>query len=132
MRAASSLKDEFLATVSHELRTPLNSMLGWARLLRHGRLDEDRTTRALETIERNAVLQSQLVEDLLDLSQTVTGKLNLSVGVTDLLGVIDAAIGSVRSAVTAKSIDSGVRAERRSRCTSWATSVACNRSCGTF
>ncbi len=105
MRAASSLKDEFLATVSHELRTPLNSMLGWARLLRHGRLDEDRTTRALETIERNAVLQSQLVEDLLDLSQTVTGKLNLSVAVTDLLGVIDAAIGSVRSAVTAKSID---------------------------
>ncbi len=104
MRAASALKDEFLATVSHELRTPLNSMLGWARLLRHGRLDETRTTRALETIERSASLQSQLVEDLLDLSQTVTGKLGLSVAVTDLMTVIVAALDSVRSAIAARNI----------------------------
>ena len=104
MRAASALKDEFLAAVSHELRTPLNAMLGWARLLRHGRLDEARTTSALETIERNAVLQSQLVEDLLDLSQMVTGKLGVSVVVTDLMPVIIASIDSVRPMMTAKGI----------------------------
>jgi signal transduction histidine kinase/DNA-binding response OmpR family regulator len=104
MRAASALKDEFLATVSHELRTPLNSMLGWARLLRQGRLDAARTASALETIERNAVLQSQLVEDLLDLSQMVTGKLRVSIGVTDLVPVIDAAIDSVRATMAAKNI----------------------------
>ncbi len=105
MRAASALKDEFLATVSHELRTPLNSMLGWARLLRHGRLDEARTASALETIERNAVLQAQLVEDLLDLSQMVTGKLSLSIAVTDLMAVVVAALESVRTPMAAKGIE---------------------------
>lgn len=104
MRAASALKDEFLATVSHELRTPLNSMLGWARLLRQGRLDAARTASALETIERNALLQSQLVEDLLDLSQMVTGKLRVSVAVTNLVPVIDAALDAVRATMAAKHI----------------------------
>jgi signal transduction histidine kinase/DNA-binding response OmpR family regulator len=105
VRAANALKDEFLATVSHELRTPLNSMLGWARLLRHGRLDGIRTASALETIERSAVLQAQLVEDLLDLSQTVTGKLRVSVAATDLMAVIVAALESVRASMETKAID---------------------------
>jgi signal transduction histidine kinase/DNA-binding response OmpR family regulator len=105
MRAASVLKDEFLATVSHELRTPLNAMLGWARVLRQGRLDDTRTAKALETIERNAVLQSQLVEDLLDLSQMVTGRLRLTVRLTDLAAVTRAALDSIRTTAAAKQIE---------------------------
>src|SRR5262245_36972216 len=72
---ASRIKDEFLATVSHELRTPLTSMIGWSRMLREGRLDEVHTAHALETIERNAQSQAQLVEDLLDVSRIISGKL---------------------------------------------------------
>jgi PAS domain S-box-containing protein len=101
---ASRAKDEFLATVSHELRTPLNSILGWARLLRSGSLDDVTAARALETIERNTISQAQLIEDLLDISRITTGKLRLNVQQIELDAVIRAAIDSVRPAADAKGI----------------------------
>jgi signal transduction histidine kinase len=93
---ASRLKDEFLATVSHELRTPLNAILGWARMIRMGNLDAPTFEKALETIERNALSQAQLIEDLLDVSRIITGKLRLDVRPIDLTKVIAAAVDSVR------------------------------------
>jgi PAS domain S-box-containing protein len=75
--SANRAKDEFLATVSHELRTPLNAIIGWSRMLRTGQLDDQRATLALETIERNVRLQTQIVEDILDVSRIITGKLRL-------------------------------------------------------
>ncbi|HWQ12383.1 MAG TPA: ATP-binding protein [Roseiflexaceae bacterium] len=101
---ASRLKDEFLATVSHELRTPLTTILGWAQRLRRGRRDEATVARALEVIERNAKAQAQLVEDILDVSRMITGKLRLSVGPVDLATVINAAIDAVQLAAEAKGI----------------------------
>jgi PAS domain S-box-containing protein len=101
---ASRIKDEFLATVSHELRTPLNAILGWARLLRAGALDEARIAVALETIERNAKAQARLIEDLLDVSRIVSGKLRLLVAPVDLLGVVDAALEAVEPAATSKGV----------------------------
>jgi PAS domain S-box-containing protein len=101
---ANRAKDEFLAMVSHELRTPLNSMLGWTRLLRSGRLDEKAFTRGLETVERNTLSQAQLIEDLLDVSRIITGKLRLSVEPIDLEPVIQTAVDSVRPAANAKEI----------------------------
>jgi signal transduction histidine kinase/CheY-like chemotaxis protein len=101
---ANRAKDEFLAAVSHEVRTPLNAILGWTRMLRAGHLREDRRQHALETIERNAHVQVHLIEDLLDISRIITGKLRLNVGPTDLAQVIDAALDAVRPAADAKSI----------------------------
>ncbi|MCU1278630.1 MAG: phoR 3 [bacterium] len=101
---ANRIKDEFLATLSHELRTPLNAIVGWTRLLRTGRLDERTGARALETIDRNATLQAKLVEDLLDVSRIITGKLRLRIANIDPISVIEAAINSVRPAAEAKSI----------------------------
>ncbi len=101
---ANRAKDEFLAMVSHELRTPLNSMLGWLRLLRSGRLDEASFERGLETVERNTVSQAQLIEDLLDVSRIITGKLRLTVEPVDLQPVIQAAIESVRLAAEARGV----------------------------
>jgi PAS domain S-box-containing protein len=101
---ANQLKDEFLATVSHELRTPLNSILGWATMLRSGRLDEVNLPRALETIERNARAQAQLIEDLLDVSRVITGKFHLDVRPIELTSVIKAAVESARPSADAKSI----------------------------
>lgn len=101
---ANRSKDEFLATVSHELRTPLNAILGWAHMLRKNRLDQTTQTRALETIERNAKSQAQLIEDILDVSRIVTGKLRLDVRPVELAAVIDAAIDAVRPAADAKGI----------------------------
>jgi CheY-like chemotaxis protein len=98
------MKDEFLATLSHELRTPLTAMLGWARLLRGGELDADTTVRAIETIETNARLQAQLIEDLLDVSRIILGKLPLGVRPVELAQVIEAALDAVRPAAAAKSI----------------------------
>jgi signal transduction histidine kinase len=103
--AANRAKDEFLATVSHELRTPLNAILGWARMLRMGQLDEEMYARALETIERNARLQAQIVEDILDVSQIVTGKLRLKTQAVELGPVIEAATASLRPAAEAKRIE---------------------------
>ena len=88
---ANRLKDEFLATVSHELRTPLNAVLGWARVLRSADIDPELQARALESIERNAQSQARLIEDILEVSRIVTGKLRLKVRTLDLAQVIDAA-----------------------------------------
>ena len=101
---ANRIKDEFLATLSHELRTPLNAIVGWTRLLRSGRLDERSAGRALETIDRNATLQAKLVEDLLDVSRIITGKLRLRIASIDPISVMEAAINSVRPAAEAKGI----------------------------
>ncbi|MEP0768905.1 MHYT domain-containing protein [Trichocoleus sp. ST-U1] len=98
------LKDEFLATLSHELRTPLNSMLGWTQLLRTRKLDEAIIVRAMETIERNARLQTQLIEDLLDVSRIIQGKFRLYVRPLELSSVIEAAIATIQPAASAKSI----------------------------
>ncbi len=102
--AANRMKDEFLATLSHELRTPLTAMLGWARLLRGGELDADTAARAVETIENNARLQAQLIEDLLDVSRIILGKLPLGVRPVEPALVIEAALDAVRPAAAAKSI----------------------------
>jgi PAS domain S-box-containing protein len=101
---ASRLKDEFLATVSHELTSPLNSISGWARILRTGNLDAQQSARALETIERSAKSQNQLINDLLDVSRIITGKMRLDVGPVPLGAVIEAAVDTVRPAADAKSI----------------------------
>jgi PAS domain S-box-containing protein len=101
---ASRTKDEFLATVSHELRTPLNAIVGWSGMLRGGRLDAPTAQRAMEIIDRNARVQTQLIEDILDVSRIITGKLRLETGPVELLPVIEAAIDSVRPALDSKSI----------------------------
>jgi signal transduction histidine kinase/ActR/RegA family two-component response regulator len=101
---ANRLKDEFLATVSHELRTPLTAILGWANMLRAGQLAEDTAARALETIQRNARAQVQLIDDLLDVSRIITGKLRLDVRPVELSHVVEAAVDSVRPAAEAKNI----------------------------
>jgi PAS domain S-box-containing protein len=101
---ANRLKDEFLATMSHELRTPLTSMLGWVQMLRSGIVPEDKRPRALETIERNARAQAQLIEDLLDVSRILTGKMRLDVVTLELVDVVNAALESVRPAAEAKEL----------------------------
>jgi PAS domain S-box-containing protein len=101
---ANRIKDEFLAVLSHELRSPLNPILGWIRLLQNGKLDLPRQTEALKTIERNAKLQSQLIEDLLDISRIMQGKLTLTAAPISLTFVISAAIETVRLAAEAKNI----------------------------
>jgi PAS domain S-box-containing protein len=101
---ASRLKEEFLATVSHELRTPLNAVVGWSRLLRSGQLDGEGAAHAVEVIERNAAAQRQIIEDLLDVSRIVTGKLRIKTQPVDLLLIIHAAIDAVRPAAEAKEI----------------------------
>jgi signal transduction histidine kinase/ActR/RegA family two-component response regulator len=101
---ANSLKDGFLAMISHELRTPLTAMLGWARLLRQGKLDEAAAARAVESIERNAQAQAQLIEDLLDTSRIITGKLHLNICPVRLAEIIRAATDSVRPAADGKGI----------------------------
>ncbi|HYY43383.1 MAG TPA: PAS domain S-box protein, partial [Pyrinomonadaceae bacterium] len=98
---ASRLKDDFLATVSHELRTPMTAILGWAHLLQAGTLDEAMHGRALKTIERNAQAQAQLIEDLLDVSRIITGKLRLDVRPVALAPIIAAAAEAVRPAADA-------------------------------
>lgn len=102
---ANRLKDEFLATLSHELRTPLNAMLGWSHMLRVGTLKGDAAARALNSIERNARVQAQLVEDLLDVSRIISGKLPLKTEPVDLTGAITSAIEAVRAAAIAKNIE---------------------------
>jgi PAS domain S-box-containing protein len=101
---ANRRMNEFLAMVSHELRTPLNSMLGWVRLLRSGRLDAEAFDRGLETVERNTLSQAQLIEDLLDVSRIVSGKLRLSVEPIDVEPVVQAAVDAVRLAAEAKGV----------------------------
>ena len=103
-KAASHLKDEFLATVSHELRNPLAPILTWTQLLRSGTLEKDKAERGLEVIERNVVSLSQLIDDLVDVSRVVSGKFRLDVRPIDLVPVIRAAVESQRPASDAKHI----------------------------
>ncbi|HET9958890.1 MAG TPA: ATP-binding protein, partial [Polyangiaceae bacterium] len=104
LEVANRAKDEFLAVVSHELRTPLNAILGWTRMLRSSSFSEEKRSRALETIERNANAQAQLIEDLLDVSRIISGKLRLDVASVDVASVLDEAIDVVRPAAYAKGI----------------------------
>jgi len=103
--AANTAKDEFLAVLSHELRTPLTAMLGWIALLRPGRLPADRTRYALEVIERNARMQAQLINDLLDVSRIVAGKMELTRLPVDLAGVVMRAVESAQREAEAKRIN---------------------------
>ncbi|PSB53880.1 histidine kinase [filamentous cyanobacterium Phorm 6] len=101
---ANRIKDEFLAVLSHELRSPLNPILGWSQLLRGGKLSADKTAKALETIERNARLQSQLIEDLLDVSRILQGKLRLTVAPVNVATIILSALETVQLSAEAKKI----------------------------
>ncbi|KST63908.1 PAS domain S-box protein [Mastigocoleus testarum] len=101
---ANRLKDEFLAILSHEMRTPLNPILGWAKILQKGKIDHKKTQKALEIIERNAKLQAQLIDDLLDISRILQRKLNLDKVSVNLGDVIQGALETVRLAAQAKSI----------------------------
>ena len=112
---ANRMKDQFLATVSHELRTPLNAILGWSHLLKSGNLDKTTATRALETIDRNAKSQAQLIEDILDVSRMITGKLRLSNDPVDIASVINAAIDSVQLAIDSKDLHLAVTLDPSAR-----------------
>ncbi len=103
-KQTSEMKDEFLANLSHELRTPLSAIIGWAQVLRHGRRSEADLTKGLDTIERNARVQVQLIEDLLDMSRITSGKVRLDIQPVAPISFIEAAIESVRPAADAKSI----------------------------
>jgi PAS domain S-box-containing protein len=108
---ADRAKDQFLATLSHELRTPLTAILGWTRMLRSGRLDAAAQVTALETIERNTRLQTQLIEDLLDVSRIISGKLQLDRQPVELATVIEAAAQSLRSVADTKGVALGLALE---------------------
>jgi len=105
LQQANRIKDEFLGILSHELRSPLNSILGWAQYLRVRKLDESTTSRALESIERNSRELHHLIEELLDMSRTIQGKMQLSIGHCNLVSIIAAVIESLRSASVAKQIE---------------------------
>jgi signal transduction histidine kinase/DNA-binding response OmpR family regulator len=115
---ANRTKDEFLATLSHELRTPLTAILGWSRLLRTSKFEGEQLTRALETIERNARSQSQLIDDLLDVSRIITGKLRIDAQPIELVPIVEAAIDSIRPAAEAKSINFEVALDPSAGCVS--------------
>ena len=102
--AAGRIKDEFLATVSHELRTPLSAILGWATMLNKGKIEPGMASRGIESIERNAKAQAQLIEDLLDVSRIISGKVRLDIKPVLLTPIIDEALDAVRPAAEAKSI----------------------------
>jgi PAS domain S-box-containing protein len=102
--AASRAKDEFVATVSHEIRTPLNAILGWAQLLQMGKLDSIQSAQALDCIERSARSQAQLIDDLLDISRVITGKLRLDVQTIDPMQIIQTTLDSIRPAADARAI----------------------------
>ena len=108
---ANRLRDEFLATVSHELRAPLNSILGWGRLLQKGQLDEPTTEKAISTIVRNAESQNRLIEDLLDVSRIISGKLRLEVMTIKPINIVESALETVRPAADAKGISIQISGE---------------------
>src|SRR4051812_18123672 len=110
--AANRNKDEFLPTLSHELRTPLTAILGWSHLLRSRKLNDTDTVRAIDTIERNAKSQSQLIDDLLDVSRIITGKLQIDRARVDLATVIESAVDAMRPMAEAKSIEFETSIER--------------------
>jgi PAS domain S-box-containing protein len=102
--AASRAKDEFVAMISHEIRSPLNAILGWSQMLRQGSLDKTATANALESIERNARAQAQLVSDLLDISRVITGKLRINARPVDIATSVESALEAIRPAADAKQI----------------------------
>lgn len=104
LREADLAKDDFLATISHELRNPLNAMLGWLRLLRSNQFPAERREQALETVERNARQQAKLVDDLLDVSRIISGKMRLDVQPVSLVEVVEAAVEGVRPSAMAKDL----------------------------
>lgn len=108
--AANRMKDEFLSVLSHELRTPLNAMLGWVRILRAGNLDEERAKKALEIIERNTRQQSSLIEDLLDVSRIISGKMRIEQELVDLLPSLEQVAESIKPLAMAKDVAFDVRA----------------------
>jgi PAS domain S-box-containing protein len=101
---ANRVKDEFLATLSHELRTPLNAVLGWTNILQRGNIQSEELKHGLQTIERNARIQAQIIEDLLDMSRIISGKVRLEVQETDLAGVLKESIETLRVTAEAKSV----------------------------
>ena len=128
--SASRAKDEFIAVVSHELRTPLNAILGWARLLAGGGLEAPEIREAVAVIERNALSQSQLIEDLLDISRIISGKLRLDLRSVDVPEVVQEAVRAVQR--VRKTAACASRAcSTRARVPSRAIPTACGRSCGT-
>ena len=102
--AASRAKDEFLATLSHELRTPLNAILGWATMMKDGRLGAEQEQRAVDIIARNARVQAELIEDLLDVSRIITGKLHIETRPVMMASAVEAALDTVRPAAEAKGL----------------------------
>lgn len=117
----SRLKDEFLATLSHELRTPLNAVLGWARMLESGAVSAEKERTALEMILRNALAQSTLIEDLLDMSRIVAGQVNMAMEIVDAAEIAHAALNTVRPAASAKQIEILAHADR---CEHWVNADA--------
>jgi PAS domain S-box-containing protein len=109
--AASRAKDEFVAMISHEIRSPLNAILGWSQMLRQGSLDKRATANALESIERNARAQAQLVSDLLDISRVITGKLRINARPVDIATSVESALEAIRPAADAKQITIAVERE---------------------
>ncbi len=112
--AANRAKDEFLSVLSHELRTPLNSILGWVRMLRAGMLDKEKTIKAVEVIERNSLLQNNLIEDLLDVSRIISGKMRIEKEAVDLVKVFEDAVESLRPVAVQKNISFEVVAAENS------------------
>jgi PAS domain S-box-containing protein len=113
--AASLAKDEFVAQISHEIRTPLNSILGWATMLRSGQLEGAQTARALEAIERNAKVQIQLIEDLMDISRIIKGQMQLRIRPVEIQEIVQAALDSIRPAAAAKLINLQTQVNATSR-----------------
>jgi len=109
--AANRAKDEFVAMISHEIRSPLNAILGWSQMLRQGTLDKTATANALESIERNARAQAQLVSDLLDISRVITGKLRINARPVDIAASLESALQNIRPAAEAKQIQIEVERE---------------------
>jgi PAS domain S-box-containing protein len=106
---ANRVKDEFLATLSHELRTPLNAVIGWAHMLREGTMTPELQSRAIESLERNARAQAQLVDDLLDMSRIISGKLHIKADTVDLATVVTNAVDTVRAGAAAKQLELDVQ-----------------------
>ena len=111
-RRTARMKDEFLATVSHELRTPLNAILGWSRMLKEGKLSAETRDRALESVQRNAVAQTRLVDDLLDVSRIISGKMLIEPSLTNPASAVEAALDAVRPAALAKGLELRVNIDR--------------------
>ena len=125
------MKDEFLATLSHELRTPLSAILGWSQLLSSGSMERDEVKEGLETIERNARVQTQLIEDLLDMNRIVSGKVRLDVQRMDLADVVEAAVNSIRPGSGSQGDSPTERLSIRWRVQSLVIPVDCSKLYGT-